>query len=428
MTRTLRAARPAFVPLESSASFASWEVVHEFPADFGSLNDCTYELVAVSPSESEQCRLDASSEICRLVFYALLEEGCTLYYFSSDNGCYWGQQGKYQKLFVAIFDTYIPPYGYPRVEMYAVDLAKAISMVYALMRIQHEWYNNGFMNVDICDVRESIDDNLTVLFPTRGAVVERLVGYDYFRMVKYMADSFELPHAIDLVTAYQEAILDLDETHSNPPSDIEWDSEEEYDAGNDSEYDDEMDKAANETSYRARKRSALDEFHDRTDKERIHIGDTLKMALEEHIPLLGRDVMEKVRSTLTKEEILELENGMPDPSTQAAFNRLGVCCRPGLCDGESYAFGEFKRASVVEMEREAKRQKREQLFDESLEAKKRSDAATRQLQALSEKERLLQEEHQKGLQHIEAERKELEAQIDTFDAQAASKQNELLDV
>lgn len=424
MTRTLRADRPAFVPLESSASFEAWEVVHEFPADFGSRKDCTYELVAVSPSRSEQCRLDASSKSVRLVFSALLDEGCTLYYFSSDNGCYWDHRGKYQKLYNAISTTYIPPAGYPRFEMYTVDRAKVISLVYALMRIQHEWYNNGFMNVDLCDVRESILDDFTVLFPTRGEVLERSVGYDYFCMVKYLADSFELPHAIDLVTAYQEAIWEFDETYSNPPSDIEWNSEEEYDADNDSEYDDKMDEAANETKYRARRRSGLDEFYDRLEKERIQIGETLTMALEEHIPLLGRDVMEMVRSTLTKEEILELENEMPDPSTQAAFNRLGVCCRPGLCDGESYAFGEFKRASVVEMEREAKRQK---LFDESVQAKKKSDAATKKLQALYERARLLQEEHQKGLQRIEAERKELEAQIDTFDAQAVLKQNEALD-
>ena len=67
--------------------------------------------------KGEFCKLDPHSEDILPSFKCLKDKGCKLYYFSTDNGRYWDQSGKHQRLYDAIY-RYVPWSGYPKVEMY----------------------------------------------------------------------------------------------------------------------------------------------------------------------------------------------------------------------------------------------------------------------------------------------------------------------
>lgn len=63
-------------------------------------------------------------------------------------------------------------------------------------------------------------------------------------------------------------------------------------------------------------------------------------------------------SAETFSQVSSLEKNVPDPTTQAAFNRLGFCFRPGMLDDEEYKFGERRRLTRKEIQRDAKKVKR----------------------------------------------------------------------
>ena len=58
-------------------------------------------------------------------------------------GCYWSGDGKRQGLYDAMLDKHMPMRGAPTTG------GKCARLIYALHKVQHEWFNNGFCNVHI---------------------------------------------------------------------------------------------------------------------------------------------------------------------------------------------------------------------------------------------------------------------------------------
>lgn len=133
-------------------------------------------------------------------------------------------------------------------------------------------------------------------------------------------------------------------------------------------------------------------------------------------------VMVHVRQLLTADELIALEDSVPDPSTQAAFNRLGVCIRPGRFDEEEYKFGEFKRLTDKEVEREANLRQQAALYDESQRARQTSVCASKRILDLEAEERLEEEKHRKKMKQLKEEREQLHAKVVSCDLEAATKQ------
>ena len=57
----------------------------------------------------------------------------------------WGGNSFYQSLFDFIWKNYVPQYGEPE------NNTQSVMLVYALGKIEHEYYNNGFGNLDLYD-------------------------------------------------------------------------------------------------------------------------------------------------------------------------------------------------------------------------------------------------------------------------------------
>jgi hypothetical protein len=55
----------------------------------------------------------------------------------------WGGSSYYQWIFNSIWEKSVPDYGEPE------DETKSVMLVYALAKVEHEYYNNGFCNVDM---------------------------------------------------------------------------------------------------------------------------------------------------------------------------------------------------------------------------------------------------------------------------------------
>ena len=67
-------------------------------------------------------------------------------------GCYWIGHGKHQSLFNHIVETQVPSHGKPKGGL-------AADLVYAIMKLQHEYFNNGFWNaMDEFDAYIGIED------------------------------------------------------------------------------------------------------------------------------------------------------------------------------------------------------------------------------------------------------------------------------
>ena len=395
--------------------------VYDLPPDIGAAKHCSYKLVAVNEATREFCDVDPWSKDVRERFEMLKKMDCALYYSSTDHGCYTYGFGKHQRLYDAVTKQNVPHCGYPKLEMYDDTMAEVIAVVYMLLRIQHEWYNNGFINVDPWKYRFLVHDRLIVSNPSN---LHKRVGFCYFRMVKYLADTHKMPHATAVMDAYRDYYESWDETSSTPPSDVEYDSDEKYERGKDSDYDSDVAFDENEKSYRARKIERRNEFYDWLNRERDDLNVTLQSAIEKHVEGIGVDVMSYVRGLLSAEQISQLEDAVPDPSKEATFNCLGVCTRPGLYGDEHYCFGELKRLSKQEVEQEAKRQKRAMLYDESKRARASSVLAAQRMRELEEKGKREEEEFRKRMEDMRAERAQLEASMLTHDADARQKMDE----
>lgn len=438
---------PAWKEFGSGTTYESLregrETVTELPPDFGESPRCVYELYAiVRKAEVEKAGAERAEEtevekdenlFCTLdptihgteTFDALKKMGCEFLYYSTDHGVYWDSSGKHQRLYDALYRC-VPWSGYPKFEMYEEKMAQAICVVYLLSRIQQEWFNNGFGNVDPYHVRDVLDRNLKYDdFDTlTQKAMETTIGYDYFRMIKYLADYHHIPSAVAIVDDYQEYHDDSDEIREEPPSNIAYNTDDEYDSADDSVYDDDLAHDINEENYRKRRRKWMTDFYERVEKEKEEVSSRLEKALTIHAEQLGADVMELVRSLLTPEDIILLERSVPDPAGQAAFNRLGVCIRPGLYDDQQYKYGQFKRATREEEEREAKRMEQVKLFDESEAARQSSQAATKRLLEIEKEEKREQEEYERKKQKNEDERNKLRESIASFDAEVASKREQ----
>lgn len=84
----------------------------------------------------------------------------------------WGGCSRYQWAFDSIVKKYIPDVGPPPSHM----KTKSIMLVYALLKVEHEYYNNGFGNLDIdreygCPVVASEDDEFK---------------YDYWKILQFL--------------------------------------------------------------------------------------------------------------------------------------------------------------------------------------------------------------------------------------------------
>ena len=105
---------------------------------------------------------DPWSKDVRERFEMLKKMDSALYYSSTDHGCYTYGFGKHQRLYDAVTKQNVPHCGYPKLEMYDDTMAEVIAVVYMLLRIQHEWYNNGFINADPWKYRFLVHDRLIV--------------------------------------------------------------------------------------------------------------------------------------------------------------------------------------------------------------------------------------------------------------------------
>ena len=92
----------------------------------------------------------------------------------------WGGRSRYQSVFDYIYKEYGLKFGRPHVK------TKSIMLVYTLIKVEHDYYNNGFYNVDMdepidydssqgdwhgCPVVASEDDEF---------------NYDYWRMLQFL--------------------------------------------------------------------------------------------------------------------------------------------------------------------------------------------------------------------------------------------------
>lgn len=62
---------------------------------------------------------------------------------SLGTGCYWGGDGKHQALYDTLIEKHMPVRGAPTTG------GTPAMLVYALHKLQHEWWNNGFLNVEL---------------------------------------------------------------------------------------------------------------------------------------------------------------------------------------------------------------------------------------------------------------------------------------
>ena len=375
----------------------------EFKSELFTVKTRTHTIFKLFPS----CH---SEQTLQTLFNVLKARRCQFYYKSIDNGNYWGGCGKWQQLYNGLA-SYIPRCGYPQVELYTWNISAALSAIYVLSRVQHEFYNNCFMNVDICDVRDMLSRYrpLTICISQQKLThskLENYVGFNYFRMIKFIADTFDIDAAYSIVEAYQSFISEDDEICSTPDSEIEYESEDEYDKLNDSEFDDELEEKENENNYRCRKMKLLTEHYDEIEKRRNTNYNKLVNEIEKQIPLLGAQTMNYVRKILSIEEIRSLESDIESAHTMAMFNRVGFCIKSGKLHGETYKIGEFKRSTEEELLKYAKLEEEAKLAEESKQAKEKAIQFEKRIRDLESDK----ETHRKQLKRIEDEQKSLQIQ------------------
>jgi hypothetical protein len=125
---------------------------------------------------------------------------------TEDGGDYWGGDGAHQELYDALSE-YIPPTGHPLYEMFEPKIAKALVVVYLISRIQHEHYNNGFMNVEPEDADRILRmKGITFCDDTEDITkefLEREVGYNYLRMVDHLYETYNIGAASDIIQSFQ---------------------------------------------------------------------------------------------------------------------------------------------------------------------------------------------------------------------------------
>ena len=111
---------------------------------------------------------------------------------------------------------------------------------------------------------------------------------------------------------------------------------------------------------------------------------------------------------MSAEQITALEKRVSDPTSQAVFTRLGVCIRPGLFDDQEYKFGEIRRLTQKEKEREDDRTREAMLYDKIKLVQDQSFISNKRLRDLEEEEKLEKERFEQRMSRLKDERKELE--------------------
>jgi len=90
------------------------------------------ETTLPTPEEQQQAFARAR---CTRLGYPIESDG------KDGTGSYWEGNGRHQALYDKYWDTYVPDRGAPQ-----ASAPKSAFYVYALAKIEHEWYNNGFGN------------------------------------------------------------------------------------------------------------------------------------------------------------------------------------------------------------------------------------------------------------------------------------------
>lgn len=240
---------------------------------------------------------------------------------------YWNGTGAKQDLYDSL-QAYVPWSGYPKPQMYDAELGSAIILVYIMGRLQHEWFNNAFMNVGYDEVATTMTRECMVL---KSYEVEHMVSYSYSGMLKYLADTYKIQSAQNIIDAYEHQIMKESEFEElQLPSDVEYDSDDEYDIDSESEYDEMNTEAQNESAYRTRHAARAKEFRESMLQSMNKLHAQFENTLHANIVLLGEEVMNKV-ITLMNQTLLDalLKHTKPDSTTQARFNRSGFCFKPG---------------------------------------------------------------------------------------------------
>ena len=402
--------------------------IYTLPPDIGVAPERRAYLMIAVDAVGKYIELDPFDRKLSEQFSSLLEKGYEFYYYSEDNGGYCEGQGKHQRLYDALCE-YIPCYGYPKFKSLDAKIAEAVAVVYLLTRLQYEWFNNGCCNIDtssIMDVQhEWVRDVSDVKF------LPRRVGHNYYLMIKYLADKHDMKSAENLVESYDAFIEEecyYNDSEENPPKECIYSSSDEYISGEDSEYDEDIDREKNKMKFERRRRKTRNQYFQRIDKERDESLDALQESLSDNMKGLGCDVMSHVLSILTPEQVQTLEECTPDPNTKARFNRLGVCYCPGLHDGETYRLGEFKRLSQDEIKRQENRKRKIELCEEANKAKEASAKAIKLIEENEKDLKALEEEFKKKACAMAKIRADLERQVRMQSEKAESASAEALNL
>ena len=87
---------------------------------------------------------------------------------SNGHGCgVWGGSSPHQWVFDSMWETYVPAQGEPQ------NKTPPVMYVYALGKIEHEYYNNGFGNLDLYD-------NSCPMYARRE------FSWDYWQMLQFL--------------------------------------------------------------------------------------------------------------------------------------------------------------------------------------------------------------------------------------------------